>query len=100
MTQLASRDESEEAEHKWQHGGLWHRFFPLPFRGQTQAADPANETLCGQTRRRAVTRQENCVNLTSCFLQKWLQGKREGPLAPKDGISFAKARAPREQQEG
>lgn len=39
------------------------------------------------------------MNLTSRFLQKWLQGKREGPLAPK-GISLAKAWAPREQKEG
>ena len=59
-------------------------------RADTRLPAQQNEALRGQTRRRVVTRQENCVTLTSCFLQESLRRKRKAPQPPKAGISLAR----------
>lgn len=68
--------------------------------GKRWTADPANDPLYRQTCGKAVKKQENCMNLTSCFLCESLSGSCKRPPHPEEDISLAKVQAPREQREG
>lgn len=68
--------------------------------GKRQTAGPVNEPLYRQTCRKAVKKQENCINLMVCFLRESLSRRCKGPLHAEEDISLAKVQAPEEQQEG
>lgn len=68
--------------------------------GKHRTASLTNEPLYRQTCRKAVKKQENCMNLTLCSLRESLSGRCEGPPPPEEDIPLAKAQAPGSHERG